>query len=417
MNYERTISKFRIKTAITLLFSFLMFSSQVFAQTNGRQSNTGGFMFNENFWLIVITVIASILIAKYFHQSGVITIYENYTDLAYTIGAPLIVWTVSSLLDKTVGNQYAINISFVYLALHILWIFYASFRANNSDIKSAVVAILKIFLSMLSLLVAFFSFWAIFGSDNKKNETAVEYRKRMVGIALASTISAWVLSYIGKGLCREKKFVTPSEYFMMKKPASLKSGTPYLTITSALSLLALMGYLQFAPLTSKHTEPETAIQAQVLTNNSTTNVSQVGQEVTTPTDYETALTQFAEKFDALQPTEREQLVQQMKKFLPFTFSDNGLNMRVDSISINNNILTFNQTATNASNSQMRIQDEKTLFQVNVAQCVEWYFSGPTSKKLTIDYILSSNEGIVVQKLHYDYQKCSTERLRPYNAVN
>ena len=404
MNYERTISKFRIKTVITLLFSFLMFSSQVFAQTNGRQSNTSGFMFNENFWLIVIIVIASILIAKYFHQSGVITIYENYTDLAYTIGAPLIVWTVSSLIDKTVGNRHAINIFFIYLALHILWVFYASFRANNSDAKSVVVAILKIFLSVLSLLVAFFSFLAIFGSDNKKNETAVEYHKRMVGIALASTISAWVLSYIGKGLCRDKKWVSPSEYLMTKK-STPNFATPYLTIATVFCLLSAMGYLVFVTYTSQPSMTTTVIQSTKPIDNKPITQSNNDNGVI---DIDTALTQFSEKFDELQPIEREQIVKQMNHSLPQTFSANGLDTQADSIVLNNDLIIVN-VRTNASNSRIRI-DNKAIDEYEILGCRQYYFTGGGSKNLAHDFVFSSEEGIVLFKLHFDYQKCSTQPI-------
>lgn len=420
MSYEWNCIKFKFKNILALLLGLSMFSSDTFAQTRAN-NGTLGLLLNENFWLIVIAVIASIMIAKYFHKSGAITVYENYTDLAYTISGPLIVWTVLSLLDKTIDNRYATNIFFVYLALHILWIFYTSFRANNSDIKSVAVAILKIFLSTLSLLVVFFTLFAIFGTPDKKNETAVEYRKRMVGIALTSAISAWVLSYIGKGLCRDKKYVSPSEYILAKKASSSQSGTPYLTITSALCLLALIGYQLFAPSNSKHAMPTEVAQTQSPISNTDTTATQTNVNINgvnvnvdekTATGIDADLMQFAEKFDVAQPAEREELIKQMNSSLPQRIvSANGINLTVDSIVLSNNLVTMN-IGSNASSSQAqtsRLTDEMKS-QVETQICAQYYFTSNTSKNLSYDQLFMSKEGIVVSKFHVDYPKCSTEPM-------
>ena len=398
----------------TALLIVIAHSNDAMAQTTAN-NGTLGLILNQNFWLIVIAVIASIMIAKHFHQSGSITVYENYTDLAYTIGTPLFVWTVSSLLDKTSDNRYATNFFLFYLALHILWIFYTSFRANNSDLTSAVVAILKIFLSTLSLLVMFFTLFAIFGTPDKKNESNVEYRKRMVGIALTSAISAWVLSYIGKGLCREKKFVSPSEYLLAKKPNSNKSTVPFLSITSALCLLGLMGYWLYTPSTLKNSESATVVQIEKreANTNTTADISpQAPSNSNTPavTDYETGLTQLTEKFDSLQPSEREVLVNQINSFLPKTENINGMDVSNDSIKLSNNLITINQTV-NKSSTQARLSflPEDKRIQLEVIFCA-MVFSKNTSNNLKYESVMFSNEGVVLYKIYVDYPKCSTEPL-------
>ena len=410
--------KLTLKKSAALFLSVITHSNDAMAQTTAN-NGTLGLILNQNFWLIVIAVIASIIIAKHFHQSGSITVYENYTDLAYTIGTPLFVWTVSSLLDKTSDNRYATNFFLFYLALHILWIFYTSFRANNSDLKSVVVAILKIFLSSLSLLVMFFTLFAIFGTPDKKNESNVEYRKRMVGIALTSVISAWVLSYIGKGLCREKKFVSPSEYLLTKKPKSNDSSHPYLTIASALSILGLMGYLLFSPSVPKHSEPKVEVQTQKheLNLNATsenTPASSVNSNTSAVTDFETGFKQLTEKFDSLQPNEQEQLVKQINSFLPQTENVNGMDVNIDSISLVNNLIITNMIL-NKSVSQNQLSaftsaftdDKRSQMEANL--CV-LYYSKNVSKNPKFEHVAFSKDGVVIFKINIDYPKCTTEPL-------